>query len=52
MGMSEKKAAPAVETYLQLVEQYASAFERPELRLRFLNRTLARQNEREQHWRQ
>jgi hypothetical protein len=52
MGMSEKKAAPAVEPYLQLVEQYASAFERPELRLRFLNRTLARQNEREQHWRQ
>jgi hypothetical protein len=52
MGMSEKKAAPAVEPYLQLVEQYASAFERPELRLRFLNRTLARQNEREQRWRQ
>lgn len=48
--MSEKRAAPTIEPYLQLVEQYASSFERPEMRLRFLNRTLARQSEREQRW--
>ncbi|MBX3279655.1 MAG: N-acetylmuramoyl-L-alanine amidase [Acidobacteria bacterium] len=49
--MSEKVAAPAIEPYLRLVEQYASSFERPEMRLRFLNRTLARQSERERLWR-
>lgn len=50
MGTSEKRGAPAIEPYLQLVEEYASSFERPELRLRFLSRTLARQSEREERW--
>ncbi len=32
-------------TYTRIVERYALFFERPEVRLRFLNKTLARQNE-------
>ncbi|HZS07119.1 MAG TPA: peptidoglycan recognition family protein [Blastocatellia bacterium] len=34
-------------TYTKIVERYALFFDRPEVRLRFLNKTLARQNERE-----
>ncbi len=34
-------------TYTRIVERYALFFDRPEIRLRFLNKTLARQNERE-----
>ena len=34
-------------TYSRIVERYALCFDRPELRLRFLNKTLARQTERE-----
>lgn len=34
-------------TYSRIVERYALFFDRPEVRLRFLNKTLARQTERE-----
>ncbi|MEP7273467.1 MAG: peptidoglycan recognition family protein, partial [Acidobacteriota bacterium] len=48
--MTEKRATGTSRNYLLLVDQYASYFDRPELRLRFLSRTLARQSERQETW--
>ena len=48
--MADKRGAETSRSYLWLVDQYASYFDRPELRLRFLNRTLGLQNEREEVW--
>lgn len=48
--MTEKRVAETSKSYLLLVDQYASYFDRPELRLRFLSRTLARQTARQEEW--
>ncbi len=48
--MSQLPATQASRSYLRLVDRYASYFDRPELRLRFLNRTLAKQTERQERW--
>jgi hypothetical protein len=47
--VSEMSAAPKDRTlsWTKIVERYALFFERPEIRLRFLNKTLAQQHERE-----
>ena len=43
-----KGVDPQAEVYAKVVERYAVIFNRPELRLRFLNNTLAKQVERQQ----
>jgi len=43
-----KGVDPQAEVYARVVERYAMIFNRPELRLRFLNNTLAKQVERQQ----
>src|SRR5207244_1872635 len=45
--MSKRTTADTTLIYTKIVERYASFFERPEVRLRFLNGTLAQQNARQ-----
>ncbi len=45
--MSKRTTADTTLIYTKIVERYASFFERPEVRLRFLNGTLAQQNTRQ-----
>lgn len=45
--MSQRTTADTTLIYTKIVERYASFFERPEVRLRFLNGTLAKQNARQ-----
>ena len=45
---TRKGVDPQAEVYARVVERYAVIFNRPELRLRFLNNTLAKQVERQQ----
>jgi N-acetyl-anhydromuramyl-L-alanine amidase AmpD len=45
---TRKGLDPQAEIYARVVERYAMIFNRPELRLRFLNQTLAKQVERQQ----
>lgn len=46
----DKRTSEKSRGYLMLVDQYASYFERPEHRLRFLNRTLGIQSEKQEVW--
>ena len=45
-----KRRPDKSQSYLLLVDQYASYFDRPELRLRFLNRTLGIQSQKQEAW--
>lgn len=46
----DRRTSEKSQNYLWLVDQYASYFDRPELRLRFLNRTLGIQSEKQEAW--
>lgn len=48
--VNDKRDAETDRAYLLLVDRYASSFDRPELRLRFLNRTVAEQTKRRERW--
>ena len=50
--MTQQPATQPSRSYLRLVDRYASYFDRPELRLKFLSRTLAKQTERQERWHQ
>jgi hypothetical protein len=46
-GATGRKGADPAQLYSKIVERYAMLFDRPEVRLRFLNSTLAKQAERQ-----
>ncbi len=47
-----RKGADPAQVYSKIVERYAMLFDRPEVRLRFLNNTLAKQVERQKQFQQ
>jgi hypothetical protein len=48
--MVDNQGSEKSKNYLLLVDQYASCFDRPELRLRFLSRTLGIESEKQEAW--